>query len=311
MENNHIYETLIIGSGPCGVGCACKLHEAGIDFAVIESYIPGGKVNICPRVDNYPREFQIPGPDLAMKFAKRLMDLKAPFINKEVVSLTKESDLFNIELKDGSVLQSKTVLIASGTKERKLGLEKEEEFLGHGISYCAICDGHFFRGKDIVVVGGGNSALKEAIYLTNLANHVTLVHRRNEFRGLNKLVDEFKAKPNTTVLTPYIPVKILGEDKVEGLVIENRETQQQMTVVADGFFPLVGQIPNTQFVKIPGVLNEWGTIEQTKTKETTCPGLYAGGDILNREVRQIFLSETDGMTAAKGIIAFLRGENEK
>jgi len=308
MENNHIYETLIIGSGPCGVGCACKLKEAGIDFAVIESYIPGGKVNIAPRVDNYPHEFQIPGPDLAMKFAERLMALKAPFINKEVVSLTKDDELFNVELKDGTVLKSKTVLLASGTKERKIGLEKEDELLGHGISYCAICDGHFFRGKDIVVVGGGNSALKEAIYLAHICSHVTIVHRRNEFRGLTHLVDELKAMDNTTILTPYVPVKIVGEDKVEGLIIKNRETEEEMTLKVEGFFPLVGQIPNTQFVKIPGVLNEWGTIEQTKTKETTCKGLYAGGDILNREVRQIFLAETDGRIAATNIIKALRGE---
>lgn len=308
MENNHIYETLIIGSGPCGVGCACKLKEAGVDFAVIESYIPGGKINIAPRVDNYPHEFQIPGPDLAMKFAQRLMDLKTPFINKEVVSLTKEDDLFNVELKDGTVLKSKTVMIASGTTEKKIGLEKEDEFLGHGISYCAICDGHFFKGKDIVVVGGGNSALKEAIYLSHICNHVTIVHRRNEFRGLNNLVDELKTRENVTIITPYIPVKILGEEKVEGLVIKNKETEEEMTLKVDGFFPLVGQIPNTQFVKIPGVLDQYGLIEQTKTKESSCKGLYAGGDILNREVRQIYLAETDGRIAAANIIKALRGE---
>ena len=307
MENNHIYESLVIGSGPCGIGCACKLKEAGLDFAVIESYIPGGKINIAPRVDNYPHEFQIPGPDLAMKFAKRLTDLKIPFINKEVVSLTKKDGLFNVELKDGTVLLSKTVMLASGTKERKLGLEKEDELLGHGISYCAICDGHFFKGKDIVVVGGGNSALKEAIYLAHLANHVTVVHRRNEFRGLNHLVDEIRGLPNTTILTPYVPVRILGEEKVEGLVIKHKETEEELTVKAEGFFPLVGQIPNTQFVNIPGVLNEWGTIDQTRTKETSCPGLFAGGDILNREVRQIFLAETDGRIAANNIIKAIKG----
>ena len=304
---NKVYDSVIIGAGPSGIGCALALKAKGYDIALIEKSTPGGKVNIAPRVDNYPHEFQIPGPDLAMKFATRLMDLKMPFINKEVISLTKVDDLFNVELKDGTVLQSKTVMLASGTKERKLGLEKEDELLGHGISYCAICDGHFFKGKDIVVVGGGNSALKEAIYLAHICNHVTIVHRRNEFRGLNHLVDELKAMNNTTILTPYVPVKIVGNDKVEGLVIKNKETEEEMTLKVDGFFPLVGQIPNTQFVKIPGVLNEWATIEQTKTKETSCPGLYAGGDILNREVRQIFLAETDGKIAATNIIKALRG----
>ena len=311
MQNNHIYETLIIGSGPCGIGCACKLKEAGIDFAVIESYIPGGKVNIAPRVDNYPHEFQIPGPDLAMKFAKRLMDLKVEFINKEVVSLTKENELFIIKLADETVLQSKTVLIASGTKERKLGLDKEDELLGHGISYCAICDGHFFKGKDIVIVGGGNSALKEAIYLSNLCNKVYLVHRRTEFRGLNHLVDELKAKGNVEILTPYIPVEILGDDKVTGLVIEQKETHERLSLKVEGFFPLVGQIPNTQFINIDGVKDEWGLVAvNNKTMETNCENLFAGGDILPREVRQIYLAEHDGMVAAKNIVIKLRGQNE-
>ncbi|MCQ2776531.1 MAG: FAD-dependent oxidoreductase [Bacilli bacterium] len=307
MENNHIYETLIIGSGPCGIGCACKLKEAGIDFAVLESYIPGGKINIAPRVDNYPHEFQIPGPDLAMKFVNRLMDLKVPFINKEVISLTKENDLFKVELKDQTILLAKTVLLASGTKERKLGLAKEDEFLGHGISYCAICDGHFFRNKEIVVVGGGNSALKEAIYLSRLASKIYLVHRRNEFRGLNHLVDELKAMGNVEIITPYVPVEILGEEKVEGLTIEHRETGERRTLKVDGFFPLVGQIPNTQFVNIEGVKDESNLIPVNKTMETNCEGLFAGGDILPREIRQIYLAEHDGMVAAKNIILKLRG----
>lgn len=307
--DNHLYECLIIGSGPCGIGCACKLKENGVDFAVIESYIPGGKINIAPRVDNYPFEHQIPGPDLAMKFAQRLFDLKVPFINKEVKSIVKPH-YFEVELTDGTVLLSKTVLVASGTKERKLGLEKEDELLGHGISYCAVCDGHFFKGKDVAVVGGGNSALKEAIYLSNLTNKLYLIHRRNEFRGLNHLVDELKQKSNVEILTPYVPVRILGDEKIEGLVIANKETNQEKTLVLQGFFPLVGQIPNTQFINIDGVKDEYGLVPVDKAFATSCPGLFAGGDILPREVRQIYLAEHDGTVAAKGIVNYLRDNNE-
>lgn len=308
--SEHIYETLIIGSGPCGIGCACKLKENNIDFAVIESYIPGGKINIAPRVDNYPFEHQIPGPDLAVKFAKRLSDLKMPFINKEVVSLTKNDDIFELSLSNGETLKAKTVMLASGTKERKLGLEKEDEMLGHGLSYCSICDGHFFKGLDVAVVGGGNSALKEAIYLSNLVNKLYLIHRRNEFRGLNHLVDELKAKDNVEIITPYVPVKILCDDKVNGLVISHRETNEERTLNIQGFFPLVGQIPNTQFINIDGVKDESNLIPVSKTFETCCPGLFAGGDILPREVRQIYLAEHDGTVAAKNIVIYLKGNNE-
>lgn len=301
---SRFYDVIIIGTGPCGIGAAVKLHEAGVNFAMIEKGAPGGKVNICPRVDNYPGQTKIPGPDLAFILYQRILERNIEVIGDTVTSLTKDGDLFKIEL-ENDIVFAKRVLVASGTTERKLGLAKEDEFLGHGVSYCAICDGHFFVGKDILVVGGGNAALKEAIYLSKRVNHLTLIHRRNQFRGLNHLVDELKENANVDVLTPYIPVEILGEEKVEGALIKNVETGEIKELKVQGFFPLVGQIPNTQFVNIEGVKDEWNCIPVSKTFETSCPGLYAGGDTLPREVKQIYLSEHDGMVAAKNIIESL------
>jgi thioredoxin reductase (NADPH) len=301
MENK-IYTCLIIGSGPCGIGAAISLKQSGLeDFAIIEKSTPGGKVNIAPRVDNYPGFKKIPGPDLAYELYKRTLDNKVNFIFDDVLSLTKEDDLFKIEGNDDTYF-AKFVIIASGTKERKLGLAKEDEFLGKGISYCALCDGHFFKGKDIAIVGGGNSALKEAIHLAHIGKKITLIHRRNEFRGNEKLIDELKEFPHVEILTPYIPLEILGEEKVEGLLIENKETGAHVTVPCEGFFPLVGQIPNSQFVKIPGVVDEWGTIPADKTGQTSVENLYAGGDILPRPIRQIYLAEHDGKIIAKSIL---------
>ena len=143
--------------------------------------------------------------------------------------------------------------------------------------------------------------------MADLAKHVYLIHRRNEFRGNKYLVDEFAALENTTILTPYIPVALLGDDKVEGVIIQNRETGEEKTLDVQGVFPLVGQIPNSQFIKIEGVTNEWGTIPvDPKTKQTSCEGLYAGGDILPRDIRQIYLSEVDGKMASKAIIEYLK-----
>ena len=299
------YDVIIIGTGPCGIGAAVKLHEAGVNFAMIEKGAPGGKVNICPRVDNYPGQTKIPGPDLAFVLYQRLLDRNIEIIGDAVVSLTKEDEIFKIQLENDMVF-AKKVLVASGTTERKLGLAKEDELLGHGVSYCAICDGHFFVGKDVLVVGGGNAALKEAIYLSKRVNYLTLIHRRNQFRGLNHLVDELKENSNVDVLTPYIPLEILGNEKVEGVKIKNVETEEIKDIKVDGLFPLVGQIPNTQFVDIEGVKDQWGCIPVDKTFETSCPGLYAGGDVLPREVKQIYLSEHDGMVAAKNIIESLK-----
>ena len=301
-----IYDTLILGAGPCGIRTAIILKEAGLDIAVIEGSTPGGKINIAPRVDNYPGFTKIPGPDLAVEFFNWLNNAGVEMIPDMVTSLTKEDNIFNVKCENGQY-QAKTVLVATGTKERELGLPKEKELFGHGLSYCAVCDGHFFKGQDVLIIGGGNTALKEAIFMADLAHHVYLIHRRNEFRGNKYLVTEFENLPNTTILTPYVPVALLGEDKVTGVVIQNRETGEEKTLDVQGVFPLVGQIPNSNFIKIEGVTDEWGTIPvDNKTKQTSVEGLYAGGDILPRDIRQIYLSEVDGKMAAKAIIEYLK-----
>ena len=301
-----VYDTLILGAGPCGIRTAIILKEAGLNVAVIEGSTPGGKINIAPRVDNYPGFTKIPGPDLAVEFFNWLNKAEVEMIPDMVTSLTKEDNLFHVVCDNGSYL-AKTVLVATGTKERELGLPKEKELFGHGLSYCAVCDGHFFKGQDVLIIGGGNTALKEAIYMADLAHHVYLIHRRNEFRGNKYLVTELENLPNATILTPYVPMALLGEDKLTGVVIQNRETGEQKTLDVQGVFPLVGQIPNSQFIKIDGVMDEWGTIPvDPKTKQTSVEGLYAGGDILPRDIRQIYLSEVDGKMAAKAIIEYLK-----
>ena len=300
----NVYDCLIIGSGPCGIGAALKLKEKGLNIAIIEMSTPGGKINIAPRVDNYPRHAPIAGPDLAFEFYQRVLDNKIDLIGDEITSLAKEGEEFVLEGKLNTY-RAKTVLVAAGTKERELGLPKEKELFGHGVSYCALCDGHFFKGQDVLIIGGGNAALKEAIYMADVAKHLYLIHRRNEFRGSVKIVDELRGHENVEILTPYIPVAILGEESVEGVVIQNVATKEERTLKVQGVFPLVGQLPNSKFINIEGVTNEWGTIPVDKKMMTSVPGLFAGGDILPRDIRQIYLSEHDGMVAAASIIEYL------
>ena len=297
-----IYESIIIGAGPCGMRVALELKKKDIDFLLLDPGVPGGKVNVAPRVDNYPGFKEIPGPDLAVALFTRLIEAGIEITPESVESLTKDGDNFVIKT-DRNEYLAKTVALASGTKERKLGLEKEDELFGHGLTYCALCDGHFFKGQDVIVIGGGNAALKEAIYLANVAKKVYLIHRRNEFRGSEKLVEELRSKENVEILTPYIPYRIIGEDKVTGFEIENKETGERRILELQGILPAVGQIPNTQFVQIDGVLNEYKTVPVTmKTMETSCPNLFAGGDILPRDIRQIYLAEHDGIVISKSII---------
>ena len=299
-----VYDCVIIGAGPCGIGAAIALKEKGFDIVLIEKGMPGGKVNIAPRVDNYPGFTKIPGPDLAMAFYERILNNGINFVGDEITSLDKDGDIF-ISKGNSDTYLSKTVLIASGTVERKIGLPKEDKLFGHGLSYCALCDGHFFKGQDVLVIGGGNSALKEAVHLAGIVNHLYLIHRRNEFRGSDKIVKELKSFPNVTILTPYIPLEFLGEDKLEGVVIQNRETEEKQTLSVQGVFPLVGQNPNNQFINLD-IKNEWGNIPVDKTMATRVEGCFAGGDILPRDIRQIYLSEHDGKVAANSIEAYLK-----
>ena len=298
-----IYDVVIIGAGPSGIGAAISLKNEGFDIALIEMGMPGGKVNIAPRVDNYPGQKEIPGPDLAMIFYQRILDNNLNFIGDEIASLDKEGNIF-VSIGKNATYKSKAVYVASGTVERKIGLPKEDQLFGHGLSYCALCDGHFFKGQDVLVIGGGNAALKEAVHLAHLVKHLYLLHRRNEFRGSAKIVDELKSFDNVTILTPYVPIEFIGEEKLEGVKIQNKETLEEKTLKVQGVFPLVGQNPNTTFIKLD-IKNEWGNIPVDKSMSTRVEGCFAGGDVLPRDIRQIYLAEHDGMVAAKSIKEYL------
>lgn len=297
------FDVVIIGAGPSGIGCAIELKKAGFNVALIEMSMPGGKINIAPRVDNYPGQKEIPGPDLAMVFYQRILDNELNFIGDEIISLDKVGDTF-VSIGKNDTYKSKVVYVASGTVERKVGLPNEDKLFGHGLSYCALCDGHFFKGQDVLVIGGGNAALKEAVHLAHLVKHLYLIHRRNEFRGSMKIVEELKSFDNVTIMTPYIPLEFIGEDKLEAVKIQNKETLEEKVLEVQGVFPLVGQNPNTTFIKLD-IKNEYGNIPVDKTMSTSVEGCFAGGDVLPRDIRQIYLAEHDGMVAAKSIKEYL------
>ncbi len=307
---NLVYDTIIIGAGPSGISAGLELKKNNLNVVVFEKGAPGGKVNIAPRVDNYPGFKEIAGPDLAYEFYKRALKDNLVIIPEEVLHLRKNDVLFEIETDMGKYL-SKTVLIASGTLERKLGFPHEDELLGKGISYCALCDGHFYKDKVVMVIGGGNAALKEAIYLSNLVKRLYLIHRRHEFRGNVKLVEELKNHDNITILTPYIPLEFkIDDDYISGIKIKNVINNDEQEIALDGIFPLVGQLANSSFIDIDGVTDEKGFIPVDKSMSSGVKGIFASGDILPRDIRQIYLAEFDGKKAASSIITYLKGESE-
>ena len=302
-----MYDIIIIGGGPAGMIAALYSLRNNNRVLIIEKESFGGQIATSPRVENYPTIKEISGLELSDKMFEQIADLGVEFELDEVLEIHKDKT-FKVK-SIYNEYEAKTVVIASGTTEKKIGLEKEDEMLGHGLSYCALCDGHFFKGQDIIVIGGGNSALKEAIHLTHVAKKVYLIHRRNEFRGSAKLVEELRNSPNVEILTPYVPHKILADDKVYGIEIEHRETGEIKTIELQGIFPAVGQNPNTQYINIEGVLDDWKTVPVTmKTMETSCENLFAGGDVLPRDIRQIYLAEHDGIVIAKTILERL-GKN--
>lgn len=297
-----LYDVIVIGLGPGGIKIGLELVNTKLRFLIIEKGMPSGKVNIAPRIDNYYSHPPISGPSLAMELFQKVIDAKLPVLYDEVLSLTQEDNFFKIKLSTKNIF-ARRVVVASGTKEKKIGLAKEDEFLGHGLSYCALCDGHFYQGKDVVIIGGGNSAFKEAIHLSEIVHKLYLVHRREEYRAEKYLIDELKAKRNVEFITPYIPIKLLGENEFRGVEIKNVHTGEIKTIVADGIFPLVGQIPNTQFVHLPGLLDAYGNII-TNHEDARTPifGLYAIGDVTNYGLRQIYIAEEDALKAKKSLV---------
>ena len=290
---------IIVGAGPSGITAAIYLKRANIPFVIIEKYMPGGKVALTAHVENYPSFNSIEGVELALKLQDQLKfnDIDLTFDN--ITSIKKEDDLFVLD-GDFDTYKAKYVIVATGSKERKLGLDKEDKFYGRGVSFCAICDGFLHKNKEVAVVGGGNSALEEALYLSSIASKVYIVHRRNEFRGDSILVDKVKKVENIELCTPYIPSSINGENEFKGLTIKNVEDNSLRDLDVSSVFVYIGNIPNTEMIKEDIVLKD-GYIIVDEDMKTSLDGLYAVGDVRNKKVRQIVTAVNDGAIAALAI----------
>ena len=290
-------DLIIIGAGPGGVTAAIYAKRSNLDLLVFEKNCVGGNVVNAFEIENYPGVGKIVGADLAINFLNELDALNIEVNYEEIKEVKKVDDHFKVTTIDDITYEAKKVLLALGTKARKLNLENEDALLGRGISFCATCDGAFYKNKIVLVVGGGNSALTEAMYLANIAKKVYVI-TRHELKGAKKEIDELKSKENIEVIE-FKQIKTLLDEnkKLYGVVLFDTNTKEESTLDVDGVFVYIGQIPQTAFLSNLNILNERGFIEVDKHFETSVKGLFAIGDCIDKEVRQIATAVGDAASA--------------
>lgn len=293
-----MYDLIIIGSGPAGLSAAVYGKRAGLDLTVLEKApMSGGQVLNTYEVDNYLGMPGMNGFDMGMKFREHADKLGVEFREADVLSLS-DRDGFKLVKTNEEELEAKAVILATGAVHARLGVPGEEELSGMGVSYCATCDGAFFRGKTVAVAGGGDVALEDAIYLSGICGKVYLIHRRDEFRGARALQEKLKKLTNVEILYSCTVEEIQGEDGVEKLRVRNVKTGELFDLNAEGIFIAVGIRPNTELVRDMVDCDEGGYILAGEDCATKVPGLFAAGDVRRKPVRQIITAVADGANAA-------------
>lgn len=299
-----MYDLIIIGSGPAGLSAAIYAKRAGLELLVLEKApMSGGQVLNTYEVDNYLGMPGMNGFDMGMQFREHADKLGIDFQEAQVRSLTVRDGVKVIGTDDGE-LEAKTVILATGAVHAHLGVPGEEELAGVGVSYCATCDGAFFRGKTVAVAGGGDVALEDAIYLARFCKKVYLIHRRDEFRGARVLQEELKKLENVEILYSCTVEEIRGGECVESLLVRNVKSEELSELQADGIFVAVGIRPSTELVRELAECDEAGYVLAGEDCATNIPGLYAAGDVRKKPVRQIITAVADGANAAVAAGAF-------
>ncbi len=301
-----IYDLIIIGSGPAGLAAAIYAGRAELDTIIIEKApMSGGQIINTYEVDNYPGIPDISGFDLSTKFREHCDKLNMNFITGEVTGFAVKNGIKTITLEDGVTYQAKTVIIAAGANPRKLGVKGEEKLSGMGVSYCATCDGAFFRNQVTAVVGGGDVAVEDAIFLARLCKKVYVIHRRNEFRAVKSYSTKLMSLENVEIIWDSVVEQIFGEDQVNQIQIKNLKTEEIKTLDVGGVFVAVGNIPNSEVYKEIVAMDGSGYIIASENGETNIPGVFAAGDIRTKELRQIITAASDGANSITAVERYL------
>ncbi|WP_411575286.1 thioredoxin-disulfide reductase [Streptococcus sp. CSL10205-OR2] len=305
MIGKNMYDLIVIGAGPAGITAALYAARSNLKVATIEQGAPGGQMNNTADIENYPGFELISGPELAMKMYEPLDKMGVENIYGIVTDIEDKGD-YKIVKTDDKTYETKTVIIATGAKHRLLGVPGEDTFSSRGVSYCAICDGAFFRDQDLLVVGGGDSAVEESVFLARLAKSVTIVHRRDELRAQKVLQDRAFANDKIKFIWDTVVKEIKGNDiKVKSVVFENVKTKEITEQEFGGIFIYVGLDPVSSMVTNLGITDEDGWIITDENMKTSIPGIFAVGDVRQKTFRQITTSVADGAVAAQNVYQYV------
>lgn len=305
-----MYDLIIIGSGPAGLSAAVYAKRAMLDFIVAEKNYHGiGQIAESEQVDNYLGLYGERGYELGEKFREHAAALGTQFIEAEVIRVDRGSSGFSALLSDGSAPECKTIIYAAGAAHKKLRIAGEREFSGKGVSYCAACDGAFYKGKTVAVIGGGDTALGDAATLSGIAEKVYLIHRRSEFRANKALQKRVHETENIELITNASPIEIIGEKTVTSLKILHENSE--MIIAASGIFIAVGITPNTAPISDLNILDENGFVIADESGITDIPGFFAAGDVRTKPFRQLITAAADGANCVKSAEEFLEGYGKK
>lgn len=300
-----MYDVVIVGSGPAGLTAGIYAARGGLKTAIVELAMPGGQAASTEKIENYPGfPDGINGYELTNSFYKQALTFGVEFIFEEVQKLNPKELVKKIQT-NGQVLEARSIIIATGSKPQLLGVPGEDVFRGRGVSYCATCDGAFFKGKKVVVVGGGDAAIEEGAYLTKFAEEVIIVHRRLDFRASRIAIERAKANPKIRFELNAVVEEILGSDHVEGVRIRDVLSGETREIPAGGVFVYVGTDPNSQFIQGEIKTDDRGYILTDQHLKTNIEGVYAAGDIRNTPLRQIATAVGDGALVAVEVEKYL------
>ncbi len=302
------YDLVIIGSGPAGMSASIYASRAGLKTAMLDLGAPGGKLNKTSEIANWPGILSGSGMDLANAMFEHATAFGSEYIYGNVVKVVDGETHKTVICEDGETYRAQAVIVASGTKERTLNIPGEEANVGRGVSYCAVCDGAFFKNREVAVIGGGNAALEEAEYLTQFADKVYIVIRRDVFRADQIVQDRIITNSKIDIIRCHVPRRIDDDGtRVTGIVIADVNTQTETTLNVQGIFPYIGQDPATDFLADLDVLDEHGYIKVDANCETTCHGIYGAGDVIVKPLRQVVTAVNDGAIAAQHAFHQVRG----
>ena len=299
MSDNEIYDLVIIGGGPGGLTAGIYAMRAALKTALIEMGVPGGQMNNSGSVENWPGDEFISGGDLALKFSQHAQSYGLDMITQEVMEVEPGLDFHTVKLANGDRLSTHAIILATGGSPRKLNIPGEEEHYGKGVSYCAVCDGFFFRDKTVVVVGGGDTAAEESLYLAKLVKQLYLVHRRDALRAGALLQQRVKAECKIEILWNSVLTEIRADAQgVSAVQLQNTQNGKKSELAADGVFVFIGFEPNNKLVPAGTKMNADGYVVTDEKCETNVPGIFVIGDLREKYFRQIVISASDGATAA-------------